>query len=180
MKRRQCKKCPWKKGTDPRTIPNGYCEARHRGLSKTLGDPGKLHHLRPLMACHETKAGNEKVCVGWLANQLGPGNNLPLRLAVINGQIDADFELVGEQHERFEDTLPKSGTSCEVCGSDCASRFSEDDPKTGILYSTCSGCDPALWDPEVEMEHRSVASNASIARYGPRRGKVIKCARILR
>jgi hypothetical protein len=25
---------------------------------------------------------------------------------VIRGRVSADFELVGEQHERFEDTLP--------------------------------------------------------------------------
>ena len=58
------------------------------------------------MACHESEPGDEKVCVGWLAHQLGPGNNIALRLAVSAGQVDADFELVGEQHERFEDTLP--------------------------------------------------------------------------
>jgi hypothetical protein len=45
--------------------------------------------------------------VGWLAHQLGPGNNIGLRLAVISGRIDVNFELIGEQHETFEDTLPQ-------------------------------------------------------------------------
>lgn len=38
--------------------------------------------------------------------ELGPGNNIALRLAASAGRIDYDFELDGEQHERFEDTLP--------------------------------------------------------------------------
>ena len=58
------------------------------------------------MACHETPLGWELPCVGWLAYQLGPGNNLALRLAVIQGRVSADVETVGEQRERFEDTLP--------------------------------------------------------------------------
>jgi hypothetical protein len=44
--------------------------------------------------------------VGWLAHQLGPGNNIALRLAVMAGRIDGNVETVGPQHERFEDTLP--------------------------------------------------------------------------
>jgi hypothetical protein len=111
-KRRQCAKCPWKKSTNPRHIPNGYSEERHAGLGCTIAEPGSLRSLASgvrVMACHETATGEERPCVGWLMNQLGPGNNLALRLRVMAGQIDADVELVGPQHERFEDTLPKSG-----------------------------------------------------------------------
>jgi hypothetical protein len=60
-----------------------------------------------MMACHETKPGRELPCVGWLVNQVGPGNNLGVRLAVMQGRIDGNVETVGPQHERFEDTLPK-------------------------------------------------------------------------
>lgn len=114
--RRQCKACPWKKSTDPeRDIPGGYCATKHRNLKRTIADADMLGNPMGaifggtfrLMACHETAVGKELPCVGWLAHQLGPGNNLALRMGVINGQIDADFELVGEQHETFEDTLPK-------------------------------------------------------------------------
>ncbi len=59
------------------------------------------------MACHESHAGREKPCVGWLHQQLGVGNNIGLRLAVFSGRISADYETVGEQHERIEDTLPQ-------------------------------------------------------------------------
>lgn len=105
--RKQCAKCPWRVDTDPNEIPNGYCERKHAALSKTIADPGRFTAgpLR-LMACHETPVGRELPCVGWLAHQLGPGNNLGLRFAASRGHIDTNFELVGEQHERFEDTLP--------------------------------------------------------------------------
>ncbi len=109
MTRRQCNKCPWKKSTDPRTIPNGYCTKKHARLRSTIAReeaPPFCAELR-MMACHETPVGRELPCVGWLANQLGEGNNLALRLAVVRGLVDADVLLVGEQHERFEDTLPQ-------------------------------------------------------------------------
>jgi len=105
--RKQCAKCPWKTGSNPHEIPNGYCEVKHRALSNTIADPGALvvSGLR-VMACHDTPVGKEMPCVGWLVNQLGVGNNIGLRLAVIQGRIDANVEVVGPQHERFEDTLP--------------------------------------------------------------------------
>lgn len=109
-KRRQCEKCPWKVSVDPYDIPNGYCPQKHAALENTLADPGSLRGLGGgdlhMMACHETIEGKELPCVGWLAHQLGPGNNIALRMAAMTGQIDTNFELDGEQHERFEDTLP--------------------------------------------------------------------------
>ena len=106
---RQCKACPWKVTTDPaRDIPGGYNEARHRALKNTIAEPGLMVFTGSLhlMACHESAVGAEKACVGWLANQLGPGNNIGLRVAGMIGDLE-DFELDGDQHERFEDTLPK-------------------------------------------------------------------------
>ena len=103
--RKQCNKCPWRVDVDPHEIPNGYSEEKHAALECTIARGLNLGGMIRAMACHESKPGKEFECVGWLANQLGPGNNIGLRLAVIVGKIDADFELVGEQHERFEDTL---------------------------------------------------------------------------
>lgn len=108
-RRKQCEKCPFKAGTDPNEIPGGYCAKKHANLKKTVARPGEIptgDTLR-LMACHESPVGREQPCVGWLANQLGPGNNIGLRLAVWQGRVNADFELDGEQHERLEDTLPR-------------------------------------------------------------------------
>jgi hypothetical protein len=109
--RKQCKKCPWRKDVDPNDIPNGYCSTKHANLKNTIAKPGEMR-LGPamhVMACHETPVGKELPCVGWLDNQLGPGNNLALRLRVVMGEIDANIETVGEQHETFEDTLPDGG-----------------------------------------------------------------------
>ena len=105
--RKQCKKCPWRKDVDPHDIPNGYCEKKHAALAETIAVPGEFsaEFGFKMMACHETKPGKEKACIGWLANQLGPGNNIRLRIAAMHGRIE-DFRTVGEQHERFEDTLP--------------------------------------------------------------------------
>lgn len=107
MPRNQCKKCPWKKSTNPFDIPDGYCPTKHANLKETIATPGTLNHAK-MMACHEFPEGKEKVCLGWLHHQLGPGNNLRLRLAAANGQFKEDLKgkLIGEQHERFEDTLP--------------------------------------------------------------------------
>ncbi len=109
--RRQCAKCPWRVDADPNDIPNGYCSTKHRGLTITIADPGSLRGMGGTlrsMACHESNVqGKEKHCVGWLMNQLGEGNNIPLRMAVARGQIDANVELVGEQHATLEDTFPE-------------------------------------------------------------------------
>lgn len=111
---RQCDKCPWKKGTDPRTIPHGYSETLHAQLVSTIAAPGDLPVAgRPLrlMGCHEHPIGNEAICVGWLMNQIGPGNNIALRLAMRSCENLGAVQLDGPQHERFEDTLPKGSTS---------------------------------------------------------------------
>ena len=107
--RKQCAKCPWKVTTNPHDIPGGYCEVKHAGLENTIADPGScanLHGIR-IMACHETTSERELPCIGWMDNQLGEGNNIGLRMAVITGRIDGNFETVGEQHTCLEDTLPQ-------------------------------------------------------------------------
>lgn len=104
----QCAKCPWRKDVDPRDIPNGYCETKHQGLASTIAAQDIMAQLmateQRVMACHET---HDAHCVGWLHNQLGEGNNIMLRLHMRGCENAHKIRLVGEQHERFEDTLPK-------------------------------------------------------------------------
>lgn len=105
--RKQCAHCPWRVDVDPDTdIPNGYSRDMHCALKNTIARPGEIRFggMR-VMACHKFPIGREIPCVGWLVNQLGPGNNIALRLAVVTGRIDGNVETVGEQHETFEDTL---------------------------------------------------------------------------
>jgi hypothetical protein len=103
--RRQCKHCPWKKGSDTSKIP-GYRRAKHCKLSSTV-DKGITDIARTLriMACHKSKTGADIPCVGWMVNQLGPGNNLALRMAVISGRVDAHVVTVGPQHRTLQETL---------------------------------------------------------------------------
>ena len=109
-RKRQCKACPWKKSTVPtKDIPGGYCPDKHANLHHTIANPGSLFGGPVLaMACHKTTAGVEDFCVGWAVNQLGPGNNIALRL---RASVDPDrfcgLVTIGPQHECFEDTLPK-------------------------------------------------------------------------
>lgn len=99
----QCEKCPWRVETDPHDIPNGYCERKHRALEKTIARPGSLSFADHAMACHETDNAH---CIGWLVHQLGPGNNIGLRLRMMSCENAKFIQLRGEQHETFEDTLP--------------------------------------------------------------------------
>lgn len=105
---KQCAKCPWKVTTNPFDIPD-YCELKHHGLEKTIAKEGVFNFGRTLnvMACHHSKPGEEEHCIGWLHNQLGVGNNIALRIQMMKCENIKDVEVYGEQHERFEDTLPK-------------------------------------------------------------------------
>ena len=106
---RQCATCPWKVGTVPdRNIPNGYSAKLHKSLRGTIqtGLDSLFRSCRTMMACHYSKPGEDFVCAGWLYNQLGVGNNISVRLSVATGRLPVP-EVDGDQHESFEDTLPK-------------------------------------------------------------------------
>ena len=110
---RQCSKCPWKKSTNPHDIPNEYDVEKHKKLDGTIAapDPDMAEMVRQvrspvlhIMACHET---HDAHCIGWLLNQLGVGNNIALRMECLSCENLGDVQLDGEQHERFEDTIPR-------------------------------------------------------------------------
>lgn len=107
MTRKQCAKCPWRKDVDPHDIPNGYCEVKHANLKSTIAEPGSIRDLlggtMRAMACHESKLGKEAPCVGWVLHQLGPGNNIALRMQALDGRFKG-WRAVGEQHETFDAT----------------------------------------------------------------------------
>ena len=107
---KQCRTCPWRVGCVPeRDIPrydrrlaeNLACTIRS-GMETLAGGP------RHAMARHHSEPGNERYCAGWLANQLGAGNNFGLRLQVLLGRVPSP-EIDGSQHERYEDTLSRAG-----------------------------------------------------------------------
>lgn len=107
IRNKQCKACPWKRDVVPdEDIPNGYCSTKHANLKSTIAKPGEVRVGQELkmMACHESDVGKEYPCVGWLVHQLGPGNNIGLRLLARDGRFK-DLETIGEQCETFEETL---------------------------------------------------------------------------
>lgn len=104
----QCAKCPWKTSTDPYDIPNGYSKKKHEKLSRTIAEPASLRSTGHVMSCHESgPKDKEPYCIGWLIHQLGPGNNIGLRMKMLMEYDLSKVRTVGDQHERFEDTLPR-------------------------------------------------------------------------
>ena len=91
-----------------RDIPDGYCETKHKNLGSSIAKEGDLSFLASntltIMACHET---NDAHCIGWLVNQLGVGNNIGIRLEIMNCENADKIQVIGEQHDTFLDTLPK-------------------------------------------------------------------------
>ena len=90
---------------DPRDIPNGYSVKKHCALESTIakGIDLNIRGEVKVMACHET---HDSHCIGWLVNQLGPGNNIPMRFHMTRCTNGRDLEIVGEQHGTLEETIP--------------------------------------------------------------------------
>jgi len=104
----QCSNCPWKVSSDTHKIPHGYSEESHCALIRTIAEPGQIR-VSPkiqVMACHHSKPDKPEHCVGWLHNQIGPGNNIQLRLKMLSCENAENIRVKGQQHEHFEDTLP--------------------------------------------------------------------------
>jgi hypothetical protein len=105
---KQCVSCPWRVDCVPdRDIPN-YNPELHVGLrAKTIRSGlESLASCSVQMACHYSKPGKQFACAGWIHNQVGSGNNISVRLAVAHGRLPIP-EVVGDQHEAFDDTLPE-------------------------------------------------------------------------
>lgn len=100
----QCSTCPWKLGSTVSDIPN-YEESRHRGLDSTIADSLDWSDRTTNMSCHYAKDGEPRYCIGWLSHQLGPGNNIGLRLQMLNCENIGDLVLDGPQVDSFDDTF---------------------------------------------------------------------------
>lgn len=103
----QCAKCPWKCSTNPHDIPDGYSVNKHEKLSCTIQSGLQSIGQSTAMACHHSNGDDQMYCIGWLNNQLGVGNNIGLRLRFMHCENGNKIKVVGKQHQRFEDTLPK-------------------------------------------------------------------------
>lgn len=106
----QCKSCPWKRGNRNCDIPR-YDRDKHEALTSTIAEPGEVSlgaGTINVMACHLSKEGADRICVGWLDQQLGPGNNIALRLYVIRNPSLANYKTVGEQRDSLQETLDET------------------------------------------------------------------------
>lgn len=157
----QCRKCPWIVGIDPRDIPNGYCESKHAALASTIAQPGDISALglpMSVMACHETEDAH---CVGWLANQLGPGNNIPLRMRMLSCQNIGSLRLRGEQHACFEDTLPAPQRGLRAFHVDDETIYAAlDAEQAAVLYEQDTGA--SCEDPDYPRELTPAELDAAI------------------
>lgn len=104
---KQCAKCPWKVSTDPHDIPHGYSEDKHLKLACTIAEDTSFGRTLNVMACHDSVEGEDNYCIGWLHNQLGPGNNIGLRLKMRAYDL-TKVKVFGKQHDKFVDTLPNT------------------------------------------------------------------------
>ncbi len=107
---KQCSKCPWRMDVNPHDIPNGYSVEKHCALESTIAKGVDFFNPKGVvraMACHETQDSH---CIGWLINQLGPGNNLTMRFKMMNCTNGQDIETVGNQHAEFKKTIPHAST----------------------------------------------------------------------
>lgn len=107
---RQCVTCPWRVDSHTDNIPN-YERELHEKLDNTIASQDVFAQLsdrsceKRVMACHYQQHGEQRYCIGWLMNQIGPGNNIGMRLRMLDCQNSDEIELRGEQHENFEDTF---------------------------------------------------------------------------
>lgn len=94
---KQCKTCPWKASVVPsRDVPDygpGIYD-RMRSSSRS-GIESMREATRIVMECHVGKRRN-RPCAGWLYYQIGDGNNLAMRLAVMVGRLP-NPQVSGEQ-----------------------------------------------------------------------------------
>lgn len=103
IRTKQCGNCPWKKDSNLDKIPE-YDRLKHLDLATTIAEPGSLDSSFDTMGCHESFEGDE-LCVGWLVNQIGVGNNIPLRIRMMQCSNAKDLEVFGEQFQTFEEML---------------------------------------------------------------------------
>ncbi len=95
--RKQCASCPWKRSVDPDRLPGSYGHVDRDAVATHSAEGTRsLRRDTPGMGCH-VKRNAGLPCVGWLVQQLGPGNNIAMRIAVSIGQVDGNVETVGPQ-----------------------------------------------------------------------------------
>ncbi len=82
-------------------IPGGYSVDKHQRLCHLKDDAPGLLDTGRMMGCHESPTDDPYACVGWLAHELGPGNNIALRIQALH-DLRLRVETIGEQRSLAE------------------------------------------------------------------------------
>lgn len=109
IRTKQCDSCPWKKGIMPEDITQGFDLEYYQGVREQFQASGleSIHKQHKQMACHMHPDSNPTPCVGWLINQAGIGNNLFIRLQLMQVENSCDLQVDGEQHNSILDFFSK-------------------------------------------------------------------------
>jgi hypothetical protein len=102
--RQPCKSCPWRVEAVAGEIPHFSLELAERLEGTCNGQFGS-----PMMACHQSREGEEFVCAGWLA--VYGADSIVVRLKLISGAIQREALEPGddwpELHSSFADMIEK-------------------------------------------------------------------------
>jgi hypothetical protein len=107
--RTPCATCPWRVGQHADEIPNfrlDLAEGLVRTTETGLG--------APVFACHQSKADQEVVCVGWLWRY--GWDSIAIRLRLLNGAMSPDElepDPAIELHDTFDDVITKLREDCQ-------------------------------------------------------------------
>ena len=107
-RRPPCRTCPWRVGQHADEIPNFRLELAEELIDTTSDQLGA-----PMFQCHQSKGGQEVVCVGWLWRY--GWDSIGIRLRLLNHEMTPD-ELESdpniELHETFEQVITKLRADC--------------------------------------------------------------------
>lgn len=138
-----CATCPWRKSSTVGgyDIP-GFNICKMRGLRNTVGHDDAI---RPMMACHYSPEGDERVCIGYVARE--GWRNIAVRMQAITGKLDIGavmdaaegldlWESFDEMLAAYEDAADSPAVSCRECLSDVY----PDDSDADYLARLCARC----------------------------------------
>jgi hypothetical protein len=110
--RKPCLTCPWRVDQHADEIPNFRLDLAEK-LDRTCGDGLDGGTIRPIFACHQSRAEQEVVCVGWLWRY--GWDSIAIRLRLMNGIMSPD-ELEPDPaivlHDSFGEVIAKLRDDC--------------------------------------------------------------------
>jgi len=110
--RKPCATCPWRVGQHADEIPRFRLDLAEK-LDRTCGDGLDDDAIRPIFACHQSRADQEVVCVGWLWRY--GWDSIAIRLRLLNGIMSPDElepDPAIELHETFDEVIQKLRADC--------------------------------------------------------------------